>query len=186
MFQNSDFGEIWCKLDNSKLGSTQQQKICWHWHDARIISSQKIYGLYARKPHIVEMRGGVTDARRRRTNKQLKIELLTTQPMEAGGWVSQLWLVFSIVRNKISASKVKDHSFRVFSQCNCHHSHNFPHCRHWFRCPHCPQCPQCQYCLIIFHRIFLIQAFVETLDPFSLVRPILKCFHLPTLTLIAT
>ena len=23
--------------DNSKLGSTQQQKICWHWHVARII-----------------------------------------------------------------------------------------------------------------------------------------------------
>ena len=35
------------ELDNSKLGSTQQQKICWHWHVARIISSQKIYGLYA-------------------------------------------------------------------------------------------------------------------------------------------
>ena len=33
------------KLDNSKLGSTQQQKICWHWHVARIISLQKIYGL---------------------------------------------------------------------------------------------------------------------------------------------
>ena len=50
------------QLDNSKLGSTQQQKICWHWHVARIISSQKIYGLYARKHHIVEMRGDVTDA----------------------------------------------------------------------------------------------------------------------------
>ena len=31
---------------------------------ARIISSQKIYGLYGMKHHIVEMRGGVTDAGR--------------------------------------------------------------------------------------------------------------------------
>ena len=69
-------------LDNSKLGSTQQQKICWHWNVARIISSQKIYGLYARKHHIVEMRGDVTDARRQ-TNEQLK-----------GGWVSQ-YILFS-------------------------------------------------------------------------------------------
>ena len=45
------------KLDNSKLGSTQQQKIWWHWHVARIISSQKIYVFYTRKHHIVEMRG---------------------------------------------------------------------------------------------------------------------------------
>ena len=36
--------------------------ICWHWHVASIISSQKICGLYALKHHIVEMRGGVTDA----------------------------------------------------------------------------------------------------------------------------
>ena len=50
------------QLDFSKLGSTQQQKICRHWHVARIISSQKIYGLYARKYHIVEMRGDVTNA----------------------------------------------------------------------------------------------------------------------------
>ena len=52
------------QLDNSKLGLTQQQKICWHWHVARIIYSQKINGLYARKHHIVEMRGDVTDAGR--------------------------------------------------------------------------------------------------------------------------
>ena len=56
------------QIDNSKLGSTQQQKICWHWHVARIISSQKIYGLYGLKHHIVEMRGDVTDAGQ--TNKQ--------------------------------------------------------------------------------------------------------------------
>ena len=37
-------------------------------------------GLYARKPHIVEMRGDVTDARRRRTTEDR-----ATQPMEAGG-----------------------------------------------------------------------------------------------------
>ena len=89
-----------CELDNSKLGSTQQQKICWHWHVARIISSQKIYGLYARKHHIVEMRGDVTDARRRTTTTEDR----ATQPMEAWGWVSQkvkqkqtmqLWIVLS-------------------------------------------------------------------------------------------
>ena len=70
------------ELDNSKLGSTQQQKICWHWHVARIISSQKMYGLYARKHHIVEMRGDVTDAGRRR-QQQLKIELLSQWKLEA-------------------------------------------------------------------------------------------------------
>ena len=70
------------KLDNSKLGSTQQQKICWHWHVARIISSQKIYGLYGLKHHIVEMRGGVTDAGQ--PNEQtLKIELLSQWKLEA-------------------------------------------------------------------------------------------------------
>ena len=26
--------EVQIKLDNSKLGSTQEQKICWHWHVA--------------------------------------------------------------------------------------------------------------------------------------------------------
>ena len=46
------------KLDNSKPGSTQQQNIyvCWLWHVARIISSQKIYGLYGLKHQTVEMR----------------------------------------------------------------------------------------------------------------------------------
>ena len=46
-------------------------------------SSQKIYGLYARKHHIVEMRGDVTDAGRRTTNEQLKIELLSQWKLEA-------------------------------------------------------------------------------------------------------
>ena len=65
-------------IDSSKLGSTQQQKICWHWHVARIVTSQKIYGLYARKHHIVEMRGDVTDAgQTTNDDKQLKIELLS-------------------------------------------------------------------------------------------------------------
>ena len=49
------------KLDNSKLGSTV----------ARIISSQNIYGL---KHHIVEIRGGVTDAGQ---PNEVKIELLS-------------------------------------------------------------------------------------------------------------
>ena len=74
------------QIDNSKLCSTQQQKICWHWHVARNISSQKTYGLYARKHDIVEMRGDVTDAGQ--TTKRTT-EDRATQPMEAGGWVSQ-------------------------------------------------------------------------------------------------
>ena len=45
-----------------------------------------MYGLYARKHHIVEMRGDVTDAGR--TNEQPNertTENRATQPMEAGG-----------------------------------------------------------------------------------------------------
>ena len=70
------------QLDNSKLGLTQQQKICWHWHVTRIISSQKIYGLYGLKHNIVEKRGDVT-MRDGRTNEQLKIELLSQWKLEA-------------------------------------------------------------------------------------------------------
>ena len=44
---------------------------------ARIISSQKIYGLYGLKHHIVEMRGGVTDAGQQTTERTVKIELLS-------------------------------------------------------------------------------------------------------------
>ena len=47
-----------------------------------MISSQKIHDLYGLKHHIVDMRGGVTDAGR--TNKQtLKIELLSQWKLEA-------------------------------------------------------------------------------------------------------
>ena len=91
------------KLDNSKLGSTQQQKICWHWHVARIISSQKIYGLYGPKHHIVEIRGDVTEGR---TNKRRRTsEDRATQSMEAGCWVSQfnlylvIWEILEILGN---------------------------------------------------------------------------------------
>ena len=72
------------KQDNRKLGSTQQQKICWHKHVAMIISSQKIYGLYAWKHHIVEMGGYVTDAGQT-TNDERTTEDRATQPMEGGG-----------------------------------------------------------------------------------------------------
>ena len=70
------------QLDNSKLGSTQQQKIGWHWHVSRIISSLKTNGLYARKHHIVEMRGEITDAGQT-TDEQVKIELLSQWKLEA-------------------------------------------------------------------------------------------------------
>ena len=43
----------------------------------------EIYGLYSQKHHIVEMRGGVTDAGRQR--RQTKSEDRATQPIEAGG-----------------------------------------------------------------------------------------------------
>ena len=42
------------------------------------------YSLYGLKHHIVEMRGGVTDAGQR-TNERTNIEDRATQPMEAGG-----------------------------------------------------------------------------------------------------
>ena len=48
---------------------------------------------------MVEMKGGVTDAGQttnERTNEQTNSEHRATQPMEAGGWVSQLnyWNIF--------------------------------------------------------------------------------------------
>ena len=48
-----------------------------------IISSQKIYGLYGLKHHIVEMRRGVTDAGQRTNEQTLKIELLSQCKLEA-------------------------------------------------------------------------------------------------------
>ena len=47
-----------------------------------MISSQKIYGLYAPKHRIVEMREDVTDVGQ--TNDKLTTEDGATQPMEAG------------------------------------------------------------------------------------------------------
>ena len=70
--------------------------ICWHWHVARIISSQKIYSLYARKHHIVEIGGDVTDA-----GRQTKTEDRATQPKEAGGWVSQKAVLKSLTLHVI-------------------------------------------------------------------------------------
>ena len=69
------------ELDNSELCLTQQ----WaHWHVARIISSQKIYALYGIEHHVVEMRGGVTDAGRTNDKQQqLKIELLSQWKLES-------------------------------------------------------------------------------------------------------
>ena len=46
------------------------------------ICSQKIYGLYGLKHHIVEMRGGVTDTGRT-NNQTVKIELLSQWKLEA-------------------------------------------------------------------------------------------------------
>ena len=43
----------------------------------------EIYGLYAQKHHILQMRGDVTDAGR--TPEQRTTEDRATQPMEAGG-----------------------------------------------------------------------------------------------------
>ena len=60
--------------------------IWWHWYIARIISSQKIYGLYGPKHHIVEISGDVTDAGRTREGELLS----QCNAMDAGSWVSQL------------------------------------------------------------------------------------------------
>ena len=43
----------------------------------------KIYGLYARKHHIVEMRGDVTNAGQTTDNQTLKIEILSQWKLEA-------------------------------------------------------------------------------------------------------
>ena len=81
-------GAHW-ELDYVQLCETQIEDIqlrIWHWHVARTISSQKIFGLYGVKHHIVEISGNVTDAgRRRQTNSEDR----ATQPIEAGGWVLQ-------------------------------------------------------------------------------------------------
>ena len=45
----------------------------------------EIYGFYAWKHYILEMRGDVTDAGRQTTNKQTITKGRATQPMEAGG-----------------------------------------------------------------------------------------------------
>ena len=47
------------------------------------ISSQKMYGLYVRKHHIVDMRGDVIDAGRP-NDKQRTSENKATQPIGAG------------------------------------------------------------------------------------------------------
>ena len=52
-------------------------------HVARIISSQKIYGLFGLKHQIVEMRGCVTDAGQTNNKQTVKIELLSRWMLEA-------------------------------------------------------------------------------------------------------
>ena len=60
-------------------------RIWWWWHAARIISLQKIYGLYGLKPHIVEISGDVTDpdgrTNERTTRKYRATQLLIWEPM---------------------------------------------------------------------------------------------------------
>ena len=68
------------KLDNRNWAQLSNRRYVDTKHVARIISSQKIYSLYARKHHIMEMRGDVTDA-----GRTTKTEDRATQPMEAGG-----------------------------------------------------------------------------------------------------
>ena len=65
-------------------------------HNFGIISSQKIYGLYGLKHHIVEMRWVVTDAGQM-TNERTS-EDRATQPMEAGGRVWQFWNLVEVLK----------------------------------------------------------------------------------------
>ena len=52
----------------------------WNEDMMTLTCCQEIYGLYGLKHHIVEMRGGVTDA-----GQTTICEGRATQPMEAGG-----------------------------------------------------------------------------------------------------
>ena len=67
------------ELDNSKLGSTQQQKICCQDH----ILTEDIWFVCSETSN-VEMRRDVTDAGRTNDNQPIT-EDIATQPMEAGG-----------------------------------------------------------------------------------------------------
>ena len=62
-------------------------RIWWQWHGARIISSQKMYGLGSPKHHKVEVRRGVTDTGWRESIEQRKIGLLSLWMLE--GWFLQ-------------------------------------------------------------------------------------------------
>ena len=85
------YNNIWSSYDHMMIIMI----IWWHWHIARIMSSHKIYGLCGLKHHIVEMRGDVTNAWRQ-TNKRRTTEDRATQPMDAGGWVSQFWQLWRL------------------------------------------------------------------------------------------
>ena len=58
--------QSWCTDDTLKMhwwcSDDHHMRIWWWWHAARIISLQKIYGLYSLKPHIVEISEDVTNA----------------------------------------------------------------------------------------------------------------------------
>ena len=78
--------KVYAELDFVQLCETQIEGIqlrIWNWHVARIISSQKIYGLYGLKHQIVEISGDVTDAGQTTTEQTLKIELLSQWKLEA-------------------------------------------------------------------------------------------------------
>ena len=82
---------VWCFMLYDNIWSSYDHMmiimiIWWHWHIARIMSSQKIYGLCGLKHHIVDIRDNVT-----RRDEQRTREDSATQPMDAGGWVSQLF-----------------------------------------------------------------------------------------------
>ena len=87
------FSALWWYEDHHMI-------IIWwsgRWHVARIISSQKIYGLYGLKHHIVERRGDVTDEQL--NEKRGKgYEGLLSQWM-LGGWVLQWNIVHPVCDN---------------------------------------------------------------------------------------
>ena len=83
--------KLWQKVGRKLAESWQKvgRKLAESWQKvgryiARIISSQKIYGLHGLKHHIVEMRGGVT---RRDDNDEQTREDSATQPL--GCWKAE-------------------------------------------------------------------------------------------------
>ena len=91
---------IWLYDDYNMTIWWSYMRILWGWHSARIIFSQKIYGLYGPIHHIVEM--WRCHECRTTNDEQGKIVLLSLWMLE--GWVSQQLSTGMWVHSDISIS----------------------------------------------------------------------------------